>query len=220
MAISPDCNFVFLDDEYPFLAEHACIAESCVHSDPHTCIMKIGLLNEEMCRIICKKSGIEIKKTDNFAKIVHKLKKNFFTEEDAGTCIKIEKIAKSRNKAAHNLPRSEAEQWEYAKIAEYSLCAGYAVSKNFYSRFVNPSYDFPSFHMPGQVAIKKVTSGRKRGAIAATAVGAGLLLAPLPIIGALGAVALGAKVLKGIMPDSVNSFFSALDLSTIDKDMD
>ena len=150
MAISPDCNFVFLDDAYPFLAEHACIAESCVYSDPHTCIIKIGLLNEELCRIICKECNIEINKKDNFAKIVHKLEKHFFTDADAETCIKIHKIAASRNRAAHKLPRTEAEQSEYAEIALYSLCAGYWVSTQFYSRFVDSAYEFPTFHMPGQ----------------------------------------------------------------------
>lgn len=148
MPVSPDCNFVFLQDEYPYLAQSACIAESCMFTDPHNCIMKIGLLNEELCRLICKKSEIKIEKKDKFVQIVHKLKKHFFTEEDAETCLKIDEIIKSRNMVAHNLPRSEEALRKYTQIAEKILYAGYMISKNFYRRFINPGYLFPDFRIP------------------------------------------------------------------------
>lgn len=154
MTISPDCNFIFLEEDYPYLAEGACIAESCIYTDPHNTIMKIGLLNEEICRLICKESNIEIGKRENLAQIVHKLKKCFFTDEDAETCMKIKEIADNRNKAAHNLPRTEKWHRKYIQIAEQSVQAGYAISVNFYSRFVNPDYPFPPYHVPGKQPAK------------------------------------------------------------------
>lgn len=159
MPVSPDCNFVFLEEEYPYLAQSACIAESCVYTDPHNCIMKIGLLNEELCRIICSKCGIEISKKDRFEQVVHKLKKHFFNDRDAATYLKIEEVKKSRNIAAHNLPRNEEERRRYVAIAVNALSAGYAISVNFYSSFVNPDYEFPVYRMPGEQ--EKQESGKR-----------------------------------------------------------
>lgn len=148
MAISPDCHFIFLEENYRYLAHSACIAESCLYSDPHNCIIKIGILNEEICRIICDKCEIPINKKDRFAQIVHKLKKNFFTEEDAHTYMKIEEISKSRNFAAHNLPNDENTIEKYIMIAAETLLAGYALSTYFYIRFVNSEYIIPEFKLP------------------------------------------------------------------------
>lgn len=148
MPISPECNFIFLAKNYQYLAHSACIAESCLYSDPHNCIIKMGILNEEICRIICDKCEIEINKKDKFAHIVHRLKKIFFTEEDASTYMKIEDIAKSRNIAAHNIPKDEKAFEKYRKIALQTLCAGYQLSKYFYIRFINSDYQIPEFHLP------------------------------------------------------------------------
>lgn len=148
MAISPECNFIFLAENYQYLAHSACIAESCLYSDPHNCIIKMGILNEEICRIICDKCKIEINKKDKFANIVHRLKKIFFTEEDATTYMKIEDIAKSRNIAAHNIPKDEKALVKYTKIAAETLLAGYALSTFFYVRFIDADYEIQEFHMP------------------------------------------------------------------------
>lgn len=151
MPISPECNFIFLEENYPHLAHNACIAESCIYSDSHNCIMKIGILNEKICRILCDKFDIPINKKDNLKKIIHKLEKNFFTPEDAETYIKINEIkdiSKSRNMAAHNFPKNEETFLEYIGIAKATLLSGYAISTQFYIRFVNPDYKFPKFHLP------------------------------------------------------------------------
>lgn len=147
ISISPDCNFVFLEEGYSHLAQNACIAESCLYTDPHNSIIKIGVVNEELCRIISVKSDIELPKPYSFRKVVYNLKKYFFTDEDAETCLKIEEIAKSRNQAAHNLPRSEEAYRECMEVAIGMLYAGFIVSKNFYCRFINQNFPYPDFHL-------------------------------------------------------------------------
>lgn len=148
MPVSPDCNFVFLEDGYPHLAQNACIAESCLYTDPHNSIIKIGVLNEEICRIISIKSDIKLPKPYSFKKVLNNLKKHFFTDEDVHTYLKIEEISKSRNMAAHNLPRSEEAYRKYMLIAENTLIAGYSISTKFYSHFIDPAFSFPEFRMP------------------------------------------------------------------------
>lgn len=148
MPVSPDCNFVFLEEGYPHLAQSACIAETCLYSDPHNSIIKIGLLNEEICRIISIKSDIKLPKPYSFRKVLNNLKKHFFTDDDVRTYLKIEEVAKSRNMAAHNLPRSEEAYRKYTLVAENTLIAGYSISTNFYSHFIDPAFSFPEFRMP------------------------------------------------------------------------
>ncbi len=60
-----ESNFIFLDNNFPVLAQIGATAEQYLYSDPNSCLIKLGLLGETIVNLMMQYDGIQPPSYDN-----------------------------------------------------------------------------------------------------------------------------------------------------------
>ena len=101
-----DGNFAFMEQKYPVLAGFGNLAERYWHSDPNSCIVKIGMMGETIVNLIYEIDRIPRPKDDRADERIKKLLYEEYITADLSDIL--HELRKKRNHATHeNYGRKE-----------------------------------------------------------------------------------------------------------------
>ena len=95
-------NFSFLLNDFPALEKLGCLAEGYLHSDPHSCFIKLGTLGENIVKYMMELDGVPPLEYDNtHANRIKTLKYEDLLPRDIDNILYV--LRAKRNKAAHDV---------------------------------------------------------------------------------------------------------------------
>ena len=112
-------NFDFLSKDFPVLANFGQLAEEYSHSDPNSCLMKLGMIGETIVNLMFTYDRIPLPEENTAVKRIDTLYREGLLTQDLAEILHT--LRKVRNKAVHENYSSEAAGVALLPMA-YSLC--------------------------------------------------------------------------------------------------
>lgn len=136
-----ESNFLFLENEYPVLSRLGYLAEAYLYTDPNSCLVKLGMLAENIVGIMMKLDGLTVppELDDTNANRIRTLKKNNLLPVEIDNILY--SIRKTRNVAAH-------ENYESAERCKVLLQMAWQLSLWFMQTYGRISFKAHNFVMP------------------------------------------------------------------------
>lgn len=112
-------NFDFLSKDFPVLANFGQLAEEYCHSDPNSCLMKLGMIGETIVNLMFTYDRIPLPQENTAVKRIDTLYREGLLTQDLAEILHT--LRKVRNKAVHENYSSEADGLALLPVA-HSLC--------------------------------------------------------------------------------------------------
>ena len=113
-------NFDFLSRDFPVLANFGKLAEQYCFSDANSCLIKLGMIGENIVNLIFTYDGIDLPYDNTAVTRIDTLMREGLLTRDL--CDILHAIRKARNKATHENYGSTDEAKTLLQMT-YSLCA-------------------------------------------------------------------------------------------------
>lgn len=112
-------NFLFLDKDFPVLAQFGKTAETNLYSDSNSCLMKLGMIGETIANLMFTYDRVQFPMDNTAVKRIDTLYREGLLTQDLVEILHA--LRKARNKAAHENYASIADGKALMQMA-YSLC--------------------------------------------------------------------------------------------------
>lgn len=134
-------NFDFLSEKFPSLAKFGQLAEKNVYSDPNTCMIKLGMLGENIVNLMFDFDHIDPPYDNAAVNRINTLwHEGLIDNEIEGI---LHTLRKKRNQAAH-------EDYDSADDAKTLLPIAYSLSVWFFQTYGDWDFQAAAFTMPGK----------------------------------------------------------------------
>ncbi len=132
-------NFNFLSEKFPLLAHLGRLAEQYVYSDSNSCLFKLGMMGENMIKLMFDYDGIALPAEDKAVTRINKLRREELLDDDMASLFHA--LRKVRNLAGHEGYESVADAKNYLGIT-------YSLSEWFMQTYGDYNYQNRPFVMP------------------------------------------------------------------------
>lgn len=132
-------NFDFLAERFPLLAHLGRLAEKYVYSDSNSCLFKLGMMGENMVKLMFDYDGIELPHEDKAVNRINKLRREELLDDDTASLFHA--LRKVRNQAGHDSYESVADARNFLGIT-------YSLSEWFMQTYGDYHYQNRPFVMP------------------------------------------------------------------------
>ena len=134
-------NFDFLAEKFPVLAHLGRLAEKYLYSDSNSCLFKLGMMGENMIKLMFDYDGIELPREDKAVNRINKLRHEELLDSDMAALFHA--LRKVRNLAGHEGYESVAEARNYLGIT-------YSLAEWFMQTYGDYTYKNRPFVMPAE----------------------------------------------------------------------
>ncbi len=134
-------NFDFLAEKFPVLAHLGRLAEKYLYSDSNSCLFKLGMMGENMIKLMFDYDGIELPREDKAVNRINKLRHEELLDSDMAALFHA--LRKVRNLAGHEGYESVAEARNYLGIT-------YSLAEWFMQTYGDYKYKNRPFVMPAE----------------------------------------------------------------------